>query len=94
MRKIILTLMVFGAGLSAIAQNTYGLDDGNTRATKRQKAMSAWHKDMADFRARSMEERQLNDLADSLASELGILSKADPVDICTFQKTQRAFPAV
>ena len=63
-----MTLMVFGAGLSAIAQNTYGLDDSNARATKRQKAMSAWHKDMADFRSRSMEERQLNDLADSLAS--------------------------
>lgn len=28
-------------------------------------------------------------LADSLASELGILAKADPVDLCTFQKTQR-----
>lgn len=28
-------------------------------------------------------------LADSLASELGVLSKAVPVDICTFQKTQR-----
>jgi biotin-(acetyl-CoA carboxylase) ligase len=60
--------MVLGVGLSAIAQNTYGLDDSNARATKRQKAMSAWHKDMADFRSRSMEERQLNDLADSLAS--------------------------
>ena len=68
MRKIILTLMVLGVGLSAIAQNTYGLDDSNARATKRQKAMNAWHKDMADFRARSNEERQLNDLADSLAS--------------------------
>ena len=68
MRKIILTLMVLGVGLSAIAQNTYGLDDSNARATKRQKAMSAWRKDMADFRARSNEERQLNDLADSLAS--------------------------
>ena len=47
MRKIILTLMVLSAGLSAIAQNTYGLDDSNARATRRQKAMSAWHKDMA-----------------------------------------------
>lgn len=28
-------------------------------------------------------------LADSLASELGVLSKADPVDICTLKKTQR-----
>ena len=68
MKKIILTLMVLSAGLSAIAQNTYGLDDSNARATKRQKAMSAWHKDMADFKARAHEERQLNDLADSLAS--------------------------
>ena len=28
-------------------------------------------------------------LADSLASELGLLSKAEPVDICTMKKTQR-----
>ena len=67
MRKIILTLMVLGAGLSAIAQNTYGLDDSNARATKRQKAMSSWHQDMAEFRARSASDRQLNALADSLA---------------------------
>ena len=67
MRKIILTLMVLSAGLSAIAQNTYGLDDSNARATKRQKAMSSWHQDMAEFRARSESDRQLNALADSLA---------------------------
>ena len=72
MRKIILTLMVFSAGLSAIAQNTYGLDDSNPRATKHQKAMSAWHKDMAEFRARSQENRQLNELADSLAGVQGL----------------------
>lgn len=59
--------MVLGAGLSAIAQNTYGLDDSNARATKRQKAMSSWHQDMAEFRARSASDRQLNALADSLA---------------------------
>ena len=67
MRKIILTLMVLGAGLSAIAQNTYGLDDSNARATRRQTSMSSWHKDMAEFRARSESDRQLNALADSLA---------------------------
>ena len=67
MRKIILTLMVLSAGLSAIAQNTYGLDDSNARATKKQKAMSAWQKDMAEFRARSESDRQLNALADSLS---------------------------
>jgi hypothetical protein len=59
--------MVLGAGLPAIAQNTYGLDDSNARATKRQKAMNAWQKDMAEFKARSESERQLNALADSLA---------------------------
>ena len=67
MRKIILTLMVFGAGLSAIAQNTYRSDDSNARAVKRQKAVSAWHQDMAEFRARSAQDRQLNALEDSLA---------------------------
>jgi hypothetical protein len=59
--------MVFGAGLSAIAQNTYRSDDSNARAVKRQKAVSAWHQDMAEFRARSAQDRQLNALADSLA---------------------------
>jgi hypothetical protein len=67
MRKIILTLMVLGAGLSAIAQNTYGPDDSNASATRKQKAMSAWHQDMAEFRARSEHDRQMNALADSLA---------------------------
>jgi hypothetical protein len=67
MRKIILTLMVLSAGLSAIAQNTYGPDDSNASATRKQKAMSAWHKDMAEFRARSAQDRQLEALADSLA---------------------------
>ena len=71
MRKIILTLMVLSAGLSAIAQNTYGLDDGNARANRRQQSMSAWQKDMADFRARSAQDRQLNALADSLAAVQG-----------------------
>ena len=59
--------MVFGVGLSAIAQNTYRSDDNNARAVKRQKAVSAWHQDMAEFRARSAQDRQLNALADSLA---------------------------
>ena len=67
MRKIILTLMVLSAGLSAIAQNTYEPDDSNASATRKQKAMSAWHQDMAEFRARSEHDRQMNALADSLA---------------------------
>lgn len=71
MRKIILALMVFGAGLSAIAQDKYGLDDGNARAARRQKSMSAWQKDMDEFKARSAQDHQLNALADSLASVQG-----------------------
>ena len=59
--------MVLSAGLSAIAQNTYGSADGNSRAGIRQKARNAWHKDMAEFRARSAQDRELNALADSLA---------------------------
>ena len=63
--------MVFGAGLSAIAQDKYGLDDGNARAARRQKSMNAWQKDMDEFKARSVKDRQLNALADSLASVQG-----------------------
>lgn len=74
MRKIILTLMVLSAGLSAMAQNTYGNDGGNTRSAKRQKAFSAWHKDMAEFRARSENDRKLNKLTDSIAGVHGLAS--------------------
>lgn len=96
MRKIILTLMVLGAGLSAIAQNTYGLDDSNAHATKRQKAMSAWHKDMAEFRARSAQDRMLNALADSLAYVQGkaALTNRDFVleaESVTFKNGETAF---
>lgn len=71
MRKIILALLVFSAGLSAMAQNTYGRDDSDSRAVRKQKRMEAWHKDMAQFRSRSEQDRHLNALADSLASIQG-----------------------
>lgn len=88
--------MVLGAGLSAIAQNTYGLDDSNAHATKRQKAMSAWHKDMAEFRARSAQDRMLNALADSLAYVQGkaALTNRDFVleaESVTFKNGETAF---
>ena len=96
MRKIILTLMVLSAGLSAIAQNTYGLDDSNARATRRQKAMSAWHKDMAEFRARSAQDRMLNALADSLAYVQGKAALANrdfvfEAESVTFKNGKTAF---
>ena len=69
MKRILLTLMVVVAGLSTIATDVSAqTDNRNTGATKRQQLMDQWHKDMAEFRARSAENRQLQQLADSLAS--------------------------
>ena len=69
MKRILLTLMVVVAGLSTIAPDVSAqTDNRNTGATRRQQLMDQWHKDMAEFRARSAENRQLQQLADSLAS--------------------------
>lgn len=69
MKRILLTFMVIVAGLSTIAPDASAqTDKSNTGANKRQKVMDEWHKDMAEFRARSAEDRQLRELADSLAS--------------------------
>ncbi|MBQ6880413.1 MAG: DUF4251 domain-containing protein [Bacteroidales bacterium] len=69
MKRILLTLMVVVAGLSTIAPDASAqTDNSNTGAGKRQKLMNDWHRDMAEFRARSAEDRQLRELADSLAS--------------------------
>ena len=69
MKRILLTLMVVVAGLSAIAPDMSAQTDKyNTGTSKRQKLMNDWYKDMAEFRARSAEDRQLRELADSLAS--------------------------
>ncbi len=69
MKRILLTLMVVVAGLSTIAPDTSAqTDNRNQGVARRQKLMDDWHKDMAEFRARSAEDRQLEKLADSLAS--------------------------
>lgn len=61
--------MVVVAGLSTIAPDASAqTDNRNTGSSKRQSMMDQWHKDMAEFRARSAEDRQLRELADSLAS--------------------------
>ena len=69
MKKIMLTFMVIVAGLSMMAPDINAQSGYNPPpATARQKRHDAWHKDMAEFRARSEQERHLNALADSLAS--------------------------
>ena len=68
MKRILLTVMVMVAGLSAIAPDISAQSGNrNARDLKKQERMDAWHKDMAEFRARSAQDRMLNALADSLA---------------------------
>ena len=61
--------MVIVAGLSAIAPDTYAQSGNrNARAATKQEKMDAWHRDMAEFRARSAQDRQMAALTDSIAS--------------------------
>lgn len=69
MKRILLTITVIVAGLSAIAHDACAqTTNGNARAARRQEKVDAWHKDMAEFRARSAEDRRMSELADSIAS--------------------------
>ena len=65
MKRILLTLTVFVAGLSVIAPDINAQD--NSRAAARQERMDKWHQEMAQFRAKSEQDRELRELADSLA---------------------------
>lgn len=60
--------MVLVAGLPFIALDASAqTDNRNTGTSRKDKLMEDWHRDMAQFRARSAEDRQLNALTDSLA---------------------------
>lgn len=65
MKRILLTLTVFVAGLSVIAPDINAQD--NSRALTRQERVDKWHQDMADFRAKSEQDRELRELSDSIA---------------------------
>lgn len=68
MKRILLTLMVLVAGFPFIALDASAqTDNRNTGTSRKDKLMEDWHRDMAQFRARSAEDRQLNALTDSLA---------------------------
>lgn len=72
MKRLILTLMVIAGGLSMTA---LGISDnivqaqnkGSTSAARRQQRVEQWHKDMAEFRQRSEQERQTQAFLDSIA---------------------------
>ena len=74
MKRILLTLMVVVAGLSTIAPDASAQTGKSNKGTSGiDKMMADWHKDMAEFRARSAEDRRLEELTDSLA---GIQARA------------------
>ncbi len=66
-RIYMLTLMVVVAGFSAFAPDL-SAQTVKSNAGKRQKIISEWHQDMAEFRARSDKDRQLRELTDSIAA--------------------------
>ena len=73
MKRILLTFMVLVAGLAMTAPDASAQSGNrNGRADKKQNTMEAWKEDMARFRARSEEDRKLNELADSLAGVQGM----------------------
>ena len=65
MKRVILTLMVVAAGLSMTALDINA--QSKPSPGKYQQEMQKWHQDMEEFRARSAERRQINELADSIA---------------------------
>ena len=68
MKRILQTFMVLVAGLAiAVPDMSAQNINQNGRTNKKQNTIEAWKEDMAKFRARSEEDRKLNELADSLA---------------------------
>ena len=68
MKRIILTFMVLVAGFAIAAHDASAQDHNRkVRDDKKQSTIEAWKEDMAKFRARSEQDRKLNELADSLA---------------------------
>ena len=68
MKRVLLTFMVIVAGLAVTAPDASAQSGNrNGRADKQQERMDAWKKDMAEFRARSQEDREIRELTDSIA---------------------------
>ena len=65
MKKVLLTLTVIVAGLSVTALD---INAQNTSAkTRLQQDKEKWHQEMEEFKARSAERREINELTDSIA---------------------------
>ena len=69
MKRVLLTFMVIVAGLAMTAPDASAQSGNrNGRAGKGQDTMDAWKKDMAEFRARSEQDRKIRELTDSIAA--------------------------
>lgn len=66
MKRIILIIMMISAVVTFVGVDAYAQNDSSPK-NKRQKAHQEWHEDMAKFKAKTERERQLSELADSLA---------------------------
>ena len=64
MKKVLLALMAMVAGLSVTALDA---NAQNNLQTKMQQEREKWEQEMAQFRARSEQRHELNELADSIA---------------------------
>ena len=64
MKKVLLALMAIVAGLSMAALD---INAQNNLSTKLQQDKQKWEQEMAQFRARSEQRHELNELADSIA---------------------------
>ncbi len=64
MKKVLLALMAIVAGLSVTALDA---NAQNNLQTKLKQDREKWEQEMAEFRARSEQRRELNELADSIA---------------------------
>lgn len=68
MKGVLLTFMVIIAGFAVAAPEISAQSaTRNGRADKGRNAMEEWKKDMAEFRARSQEDRKIRELTDSIA---------------------------
>ena len=69
MKRVLLTFMVIVAGLAMTAPDISAQSGSrNSHSGAGKDSMDAWKKDMAEFRARSEADRQLERLTDSIAS--------------------------
>ena len=65
MKKVILTLTVIVAGLSVTALDINA--QNQSRPSRLQQDQEKWHQEMEEFKARSADRREINELTDSIA---------------------------